>query len=68
MGWTRHVIPTEEIKMHTKFWLENMKERDHLEDLLVDGSIILKSILNKQGVRVWTGLIWFRIGTDGGHL
>jgi hypothetical protein len=27
--------------MHTKFWLENLKERYHLEDLGVDGNIIL---------------------------
>jgi hypothetical protein len=26
--------------MHTKFWLENVKGRDHLGDLGVDGRII----------------------------
>jgi hypothetical protein len=29
-------------------------------DLTVDGSIILKWI---QAMMVWTGLVWFRIGT-----
>jgi hypothetical protein len=28
-------------------WLENMKERDHLEDPVVDGKIILERILEK---------------------
>jgi hypothetical protein len=28
--------------MHTIFWLENMKGRDHLDDLGVDGKIKLK--------------------------
>jgi hypothetical protein len=28
--------------MHTKFWLENLKERDHLEDLGTDREIILE--------------------------
>jgi hypothetical protein len=31
----------------TGFWLENPKERDRLEDLGVDGRIILKCILQK---------------------
>jgi hypothetical protein len=29
--------------------------RDHLEDLGVDGKIILKLILKKQGRKWWTG-------------
>ena len=28
--------------MHTGFWWGDLRERDHLEDLRVDGSIILK--------------------------
>jgi len=29
-------------KTHTIFWLENLKGRDHLQDLGVDGKIILE--------------------------
>jgi hypothetical protein len=39
--------------------------KNYLEDLVVDGRIILKLILKWAG-RSWTGLIWLRIGTDGG--
>jgi len=28
--------------MHPKFWSENLKGRDHLEDLGIDGMIILR--------------------------
>jgi hypothetical protein len=41
--------------------------KNHFEDLGVDGRIILRWILRKfEGA--WTGLIWLRIGTGGGHL
>jgi hypothetical protein len=44
------------------------KGRHQVEDLVVDGTIILKYILGKQGGNVWTGCIWLRIGTSGGLL
>jgi hypothetical protein len=43
-------------------------ERDHLEDLGVDGRIILKRIFNKWESEVQTSLLWLRIETDDGHL
>jgi hypothetical protein len=49
--------------MHTKFLSGN---RDHVEDLEVDEMIILERILGKYDGKVWTGLIWLRIGTSGG--
>ena len=45
-----------------------MKERDHLGDSGIDGRVILRWIVRKWDVGVWTGLIWLRIATDGGHL
>jgi hypothetical protein len=42
--------------------------RDHLEDQSVDGSIIIRWIIRKWHVGVWTGSSWLRIGTGGGHL
>jgi len=46
----------------------NLRERDHLGDPGVYGRIILSWIFRKWDVVVWTGLIWLRIGTVGGHL
>jgi len=55
-------------KVHTGFGWGNLRERDNLENLDVDGRIILKCIFKKWGVRAWTGLIWFRIRTVGRRL
>jgi hypothetical protein len=33
--------------MNKTFWLENLKERDHLKDLGLDGKIILEWIIGK---------------------
>jgi len=42
--------------------------RDPSEDLGVEVRIILQWILGRQGGKVWTGLIWLRLGTNGGLL
>jgi len=47
--------------MHPKFWLENLKRRDHLEELGVDGRIILEWILKKQGIKM---LGWIHLAPD----
>ena len=43
------------------------KERDDVEDLGVDGRIMLNTS-SRSGLGAWTGLIWLRIETDGGLL
>jgi len=48
------------------FGLENLRGRDHLEDLVIERKVILKWIF-KSMVGEWTGLIWLRIGTGGGE-
>ena len=44
------------------------EDRDNFKDPGVDGEIILNWNFRKWGVGAWTGLIWLRIGTGGGHL
>ena len=46
----------------------NPEGRDHFEDPTADGRIILRWILRKWDVGVWTGSSWLRKGTGGGHL
>jgi len=45
-----------------------ISQRDHLENLDVDGRIILIWIYKKWDEQEWTGFIWLRIGAGGGPL
>jgi hypothetical protein len=42
-----HVAHMEEMRMHTKFWSKNLKPSDHLEDLGINGRILLEQIIEK---------------------
>jgi hypothetical protein len=52
--------------MLTKFRSENLKGKDHSDDLGVGGKIILVWILEKYVAKVFTAFIRLRIGTIGG--
>jgi hypothetical protein len=54
--------------MNIKFWLDNIKERDEVDDLGVNWKIMLEWILGEMGGKVWTGCICHRIRTSGGLL
>ena len=47
---------------------ETLRERDHLGDLDVDGTKILRWFFRKWDVGGLTGSSWLRIGTGGGHM
>jgi len=47
MRWAGHVARIEEIIINTKFWSENLKVKDHSEDIGLDGKIIVKCITRK---------------------
>jgi hypothetical protein len=50
-----------------KVWVGNLKERENLDNLGVDGRINLKWILKKCDKVAWTALMWLRMGTGGGR-
>jgi hypothetical protein len=53
-------------EMHAELWLGNLKERNHVEDLGVDGSMIIKWTLYKWDVRWWSRFISLRMGSSAG--
>ena len=57
MRWDGHVACMGREKVHTGFWWGNLRERGHLEDLNIDGSIILKMYLQELRWRAWS---WFK--------
>ena len=54
--------------MYTGFWWGNLRKRDHLGDSGVDERIIIRWIFRKWDVGAWTGSMWLRLWTGGGHL
>jgi hypothetical protein len=44
MGGACGMYGREKEEVHTGFWCENLGKRDHMEDIRVNGSIILKGI------------------------
>jgi len=40
------------------FWWQNLREKDHLEDRIIDEKEVLKLILKKSVGRVWTHAVF----------
>ena len=45
--WAKHAARIEERERHAGFWVEKVNEIRHLEDLNVNGRIILKCVTQK---------------------
>ena len=62
MRWAGHVARVGERTDACRVLWGSLKERDHLQDLGVDGAIILNWILRSElaggGEVLWTGLLW----------
>jgi len=66
MRWAGYVACTGARSGVYRVLVGRTQKKNHSEDPDIDGSIILRWIFRKWDVRAWTGLTWFRIGTDGG--
>ena len=54
--------------MHIGVSLRDLMERDHLEDIDVNGKKISKWDLKQYDGEAWTGLLWLRIREVCGRL
>jgi hypothetical protein len=68
MVLVRHAAGIGNMRNVCKILVGKREGKSYLQDTGVDGSMMLKWILNKQDRGVWTGFIWLRIGTSGGPL
>jgi len=64
MRWAGYVAHMGEMRGAYRVSVER---GDHLEDLGVEGVIIIRYIFMQRDKEAWTLLIWFRLGTGGGH-
>jgi hypothetical protein len=62
MRWAGHVARLCKRKLHTGFSSDNLKKRDHLEDLVLCGKIILEWVLNKYDEMVYVD--WNYVAQD----
>jgi len=55
----------DEMRNAYRILVENIRRRDHAEDIGLDGMIISEWTLGKEGGKLWTAFIWFRTGISG---
>jgi hypothetical protein len=61
-------VARERWEMPTQFQSGKLKERDYMKHVSLRTRLILKLIMNKQNVRMWTGFICLGKGTSVGLL
>jgi hypothetical protein len=65
MGWVSGVYG--EMRNSYRILVGKLEGKNHLQDLGIDGRIVLRWILGKYDFGL-IGFTWFRIRTDGGLL
>jgi hypothetical protein len=65
MKWTGYVTCMAERRAEYRFSVGKPDGESYMENLGVDGNIILKWIFKKCVLESWSGLIWLRIETAG---
>jgi len=68
MRWVGHVARMGEVRGAYRVLVGKTEGKRPLDNLGVDGWIILAWISRRLDVGMWTGLGWPRIGTGGGRL
>jgi len=66
LAW--HLACIEEMKNAYMILVRKLKRSDHLQNLGVGRSVILKTNSKKLGLRVWNVFIRFRMWSTGGLL
>lgn len=66
--WARHVAQIWMEKISRENWQETLKKRDDAEDFVVDWTILLKWVFNKENGRAGIVLVSLRTGKSGGQL
>jgi hypothetical protein len=54
--------------MRRSYLSENFSATNLFETPIINGKIALRKILEKQVVKIWSGLNWLRIGSNDGPL
>lgn len=63
--WVGDVAPMSDRRMHGGFGCETGRT-ECVEDVGVDGRIMVMRLTKKRNGRAWTGCIWHRIRESGG--
>ena len=67
MRWAGHVARLRERRGVYRVLVGVLRERDNLEDLSVEGRVILKWVFKRWDGEIWSELLWLRIGTGCGR-
>jgi hypothetical protein len=68
MRWEGQVVCMGKIRNAHKILVGKHEGKRPLRRLSIDGRIVLKWILGKQGWKLWIGFIWHKTGTSGSLL